>query len=182
MARGSQKIKVITGRDTELLKQLSKTGLCNSRQASEYAGVSLERLGKLEKSGYIKLSEHVVRGESCLIARLDKGGKEYCRQEFGTRMFPSAQSNHLEHDVKLTQAYYKLPTDIKDTWKHENELIKEYKELYPHQELKTFIDATIEVNGELIALESLGDSYTKQVIEIKEQIAQTIGCARMESF
>lgn len=182
MARGSQKIKVITGRDTELLKQLSKTGLCNSRQASDHAGVSRDRLGKLEKSGYIKLSEHVVRGESCLIVRLNKDGKEYCRQEFGTTMFPSAQSNHLEHDVKLTEVYYKLDSDIKDTWKHENELIKEYKELYPNQELKTFIDATIEVGGETIALESLGDSYTKQVIEIKEQIAKTIGCARMESF
>ncbi|MBB6625577.1 hypothetical protein H7E67_19440 [Clostridium gasigenes] len=182
MARGSQKIKVITGRDNELLKQLSKTGLCNSRQASEYAGVSLERLGKLEKSGYIRLSEHVVRGESCLIARLNNDGKEYCRQEFGTTMFPSAQSNHLEHDVKLTEVYYKLDHDIKDTWKHENELIKEYKELYPDQELKTFIDATIEVDGEVIALESVGDSYTSQVMAIKEEIAGAIGCARMERF
>lgn len=182
MARRSQKIKVITGRDNNLLKQLSKTGLCNSVQASEYAGVSHERLGKLEKSGYIKLSEHVVRGESCLIVRLDKGGKEYCRQEFGTRIFATAQSNHLEHDVKLTEVYYKLDSTIQDTWKHENELIRDYKETYPEQELKTFIDATVEVNGEIIALESLGDSYTKQVIEIKEEIAQNIGCSRMESF
>ena len=35
MARGrkSSKVKVITGRDRDLMMQLSKTGLCNSMQA-----------------------------------------------------------------------------------------------------------------------------------------------------
>ena len=52
MARGrkSSKVKVITGRDRDLMMQLSKTGLCNSMQAKKHCGVSMERLKKLEKA------------------------------------------------------------------------------------------------------------------------------------
>lgn len=186
MARGrkSSKIKVVTGRDRDLFKQLSKTGLCNSRQAKEYCGVSLERIKKLEKSGYIKTSEHIVRGENNLIIQLDKIGKDYCRQEFGITSFCTAQTNHLEHDIKLTEVYSKLDSDIQDTWKHEGELIEMYYEMYPDRdgELKTCIDAAIEVNGEIIAIESVGASYTGVEIEIKQEIATSLGCSRMECF
>ncbi|EOR19992.1 hypothetical protein A500_19309 [Clostridium sartagoforme AAU1] len=186
MARGrkTSTIKVVTGRDRDLIKQLSKTGLCNSSQSKEYCGVSVDRLKKLEKSGYIKTSEHIARGENNLIIQLDKGGKEYCRQEFGITNFCAAQTNHLEHDIKLTEVYYKLDDAIRDTWKHERELIDKYYEMYPEKsgELKTCIDAAIEVNGELIAIESIGTSYTGTEIELKQEIATNLGCSRMECF
>jgi len=186
MARGrkAETIKVITGRDNNLLKQLSKTGLCNSKQAKDHCGLSVDRIKKLEKSGYIKTSEHIVRGENNLIIQLDKVGKEYCRQEFGTSSFGSAQKNHLEHDIKLTEVYYRLEPEVQNTWVHERDLIEKYYELYPERqgELKTCIDATIEVNGEIIAIESLGDSYTKETIELKQEISTSLGCSRMETF
>ncbi len=184
MARGRQstKIKVITGRDRDLIKQLSKTGVCNSRQAKDYCGVSNDRLNKLEKSGYIKTSNHIVRGENNRIIQLDKAGKEYCRQEFGVTNLCVAQTNHLEHDIKLTEVYYKLDKEIQETWRHERELILDYYEKFPEKEktLETCIDATIEINGEIIAIESVGHSYSGEIIEIKQEIAISLGCARME--
>lgn len=182
MARGrkASTIKVVTGRDKDLFNQLSKTGLCNSKQAKDHCGLSMDRLKKLEKSGYIKTSEHIVRGENNLIIQLDKLGKDYCRQEFGITNFCAAQTNHLEHDIKLTEIYYRLDSDIQDTWKHERELIDKYHELYPERELTTCIDAAIEINGELIAIESVGASYTGAVIELKQEIATSLGCSRME--
>lgn len=186
MARGrkAETIKVITGRDNNLLKQLSKTGLCNSKQAKEHCGLSIDRIKKLEKSGYIKTSEHIVRGENNLIIQLDKVGKKYCRQEFGTSSFGSAQKNHLEHDIKLTEVYYRLEPEVQNTWVHERDLIDIYYELSPErqEELKTCIDAPIEVNGEIIAIESLGYSYTKETIELKQEISTSLGCSRMETF
>mgnify|MGYP003439581652 FL=1 len=186
MARGrkAETIKVITGRDNNLLKQLSKTGLCNSKQAKEHCGLSIDRIKKLEKSGYIKTSEHIVRGENNLIIQLDKVGKEYCRQEFGTSSFGSTQKNHLEHDIKLTEVYYRLEPEVQNTWVHERDLIDIYYELSPErqEELKTCIDAPIEVNGEIIAIESLGYSYTKETIELKQEISTSLGCSRMETF
>ena len=60
MARGrkASTIKVVTGRDRDLMQQLSKTGLCNSKQAKDHCGLSMERLKKLEKSGYKNLRTH----------------------------------------------------------------------------------------------------------------------------
>lgn len=185
MARGrpSSKIKVITGRDKDLIKQLSKTGICNSKQAKEHCGVSMDRLKKLEKSGYIKTSQHIVRGESNTIIQLDKEGKDFCRQEFGTTNLCIAQTNHLTHDIKLTEVYYGLNSEIQETWKHESEILKEYYEAYPEKEgtLTTCIDATVEIKGETIAIESIGISYTGKDMELKQEIATQLGCSRMES-
>lgn len=74
------------------------------------------------KTEHIKISERIIRGESCLVIQLDKLGKEYCRQEHGVTSFVSAQNNHLEHDIKLTEVYYKLDERIQETWKHERDL------------------------------------------------------------
>lgn len=184
MARGraSTKVKTITGRDHALIKQLSKTGISNSFQAKEHCGLSRDRLMKLEKSGYIKTSEHIVRGEVNLVIQLDKVGKEYCRQELGTTNLCSAQTNHLEHDIKLTEVYYRLDRETQDTWRHERELIQEYYDKNPDitEKITTCIDATVEINGEIIAIESMGDSYTSQVMQVKEEISRSLGCARME--
>lgn len=183
MARPSTKVKVITGRDQSLLKQLSKTGISTTYQAEKFCKLSNSRIEKLEKSGYIKTSSHIVRGESCKVIQLDKLGKDYCRQEFGTQSYCIAQTNHLEHDIKLTETYYSLDSNIQDTWKHENQIINEYYTNNPDIErgsLTTCIDATVEINGEVIAIESVGDSYSKATIEIKHEIALNLGCSRME--
>ena len=59
--------------------------------------------------------------------------------------------------------------EIQETWRHERELILDYYEKFPEKEktLETCIDATIEINGEIIAIESVGHSYSGEIIEIK---------------
>ena len=109
------KVKVITGKDAELLKILARSGLLNNVQAKEYLNLNLERLYKLEKSGYIKTSTHTVRGKNNLIIQLQIKGKEYCRQEFGVRSYCISQTNHLEHDLKLTEIYLNIPKELQDT-------------------------------------------------------------------
>jgi hypothetical protein len=185
MPRKSTKVKVLTNRDTNILKQLSKTGLSNAQQAKKYCTLSIERLGKLETSGYIKTTSHIVRGQNTLIIQLDKVGKEWCRQEIGTKSFCVAQTNHLNHDLKLTEAYYNLPESVQETWRHEGELIQDIYEKNPllkeNGGLKTCTDATVQVNDETIAIESVGLSYTSSIIELKQEIAtQYLGCSRME--
>lgn len=187
MAKGrkSSKIKVITGRDSKLLYQLSKTGITATDQANFYCGISDERIKKLESSGYIKTSNYVINGRTNKIITLDKQGKEYCREKFNTKSFCQAQTNHLTHDLRLTEMYYRFDTEIQETWTHERDLIKEIYERYPEMkgQLKNCVDARIEVNGEYIAIESRGNSYTDADIEIKEEIATTfLECSIMEVF
>ena len=185
MPRKSTKVKVLTSRDTNILKQLSKTGLSNAQQAKKYCDLSKERLEKLEKSGYIKNTVHIVRGQNTLIIQLDNAGREWCRQEIGTKSFCVAQTNHLDHDLKLTEVYYNLPSSVQPTWRHEGELIQDIYERNPslmdNGGLKTCVDATVQINNEIIAIESIGNSYTNVIIELKQEIAtQYLGCSRME--
>ena len=42
------------------------------------------------------------------------------------------------------------------------------------------INLAKEINGEIIAIESVGHSYSGEIIEIKQEIAISLGCARME--
>ena len=185
MPRKSSKVKVLTFRDTNILKQLSRTGLSNAQQAKRYCNLGMERLVKLETSGYIKTTSHIVRGKNTLIIQLNKVGKEWCRQELGTKSFCIAQTNHLNHDLKLTEAYYNLPQSVQTTWRHEGELIQDIYEKNPllseNGGLKTCTDATVRLNEETIAIESVGSSYTRAIIELKQEIAtKYLGCSRME--
>jgi len=177
------KVKVITGKDAKLFKSLTRIGLINHVQAKEYLNLSLERLYKLENSGYIETSKHGVRGQNNLIVKLKPKGKDYCRQEFGIRSYCVAQTNHLYHDLKLSEIFFNIPEKLQDTWKHEGELIKEIYEKFPEQRgnLKNCIDARIENDGELIGIESIGNTYSKADIELKENIAKEfLNCERME--
>lgn len=185
MARGrkSTRVKVLTHRDKKLLTQLSKTGISNRQQAKQYCSLNPDRIAKLEKSGYIKTSNHVVRGQNTQIIQLDKLGKEHLRQEESTFSFCQAQTNHLHHDLKLTEVYYNLDKEIQDTWRHERDLIKDIYDKLPEKEetLKTCVDATVVINGEVVAIEAVGESYTGNIMQMKEEISQMLGCSRMES-
>lgn len=185
MARGrkSETIKQLTHRDTNLLKQLGRTGISNVQQAKKYCNLNQDRIKKLEKSGYIKTSDHIVRGENIRIIQIDKLGKEYNRQEEGILMSCTAQTNHLEHDLKLTETYYSLDEEIQNTWRHEGLLVQDIYSNHPEMQgnLKQCVDATIVVNSEVIAIESVGGSYRGIDIEMKQDVAiNLLGCSGME--
>lgn len=185
MARGrsSKYVKKITHREEKLFKQLSRTGLTDRTQAKIYCNLNPERLQKLENSGYIKLSNHGVGGQNTQIIMLDSKGKSYCRENFGTNSFAAAQTNHLTHDLRLSNTYYSLPPEVQETWQHEREIIQEIYENHPEVkgELKTCIDAKVTVNGESIAIEVVGESYGQAEIEMKQEIAHELaGCDSIE--
>ena len=185
MARGrkSSKIKVITHRDEKLFKQLARTGLTDRASAKGFCNLNPERLEKLQNSGYIKLSNHGVNGRNTTIIQLDTKGKAYCRDVLNFDSFAAAQTNHLVHDLKLSIAYYSLPSEIQETWQHERDIIKEIYKNHPDMKgnLTTCIDARVTVDGVNIAIEVIGYSYTQSIIELKQEIATKYAdCERME--
>ena len=185
MARGreSKYIKHITHRDIELFKQLARTGVTDRSQSEIFAKVNGDRLKKLENSGYIKRDTYCVSGKSTEIIRLNSKGKTYCSKELNIKSFAAAQSNHLEHDLKLSLAYYSLSGETRETWMHERDIIKEIYVNYPEVKgnLKTCIDARIEVNGIKVAIEIVGSSYSQKDIADKETIAMNLAaCSTIE--
>lgn len=186
MARGkeSQYVKKITGREVKLFKQLARTGLTDRAQAKIFCYLNSDRLQKLEKSGYLKTSAHGVAGQNNLIIQLGKEGKSYCRNELNINSFATAQSNHLEHDLKLSLTYYSLPEKIQETWEHEKEILNDIYDKNTFLErgkLKTCIDARVTINGVKTAIEVVGHSYRGEDIALKENIALNLaGCESIE--
>jgi len=186
MARGrkSKYVKKITGREVKLFKQLARTGLTDKTQAKIFCNIGHDRLQKLENSGYLQLSKHGVAGQNTLIVRLDHKGKAYCRDELNINSFGSAQTNHLEHDLRLSLAYYSLPEEIQETWEHEREIINDIYDrntLLEKGDLKTCIDARVTINGIKVGIEVIGHSYRREDIELKEDIALNLaGCQSIE--
>lgn len=81
MGRGrkSTKVKIITSKDQNLLKQLARTGICTVEQAKSNLGLSINRLSQLAKSGYIKQEKALSNRELHTVYRLHDKGKAYLR-------------------------------------------------------------------------------------------------------
>jgi DNA-binding PadR family transcriptional regulator len=185
MARGreSQYVKQLTHRDLKLFTQLAKTGLTDRNQATLFCNLNLDRLKKLENSGYINRRVHAVDGKPQEIIRLDKKGKKFCKRELGVKSFATAQTNHLTHDLKVSAAYYSLPEYIQKTWEHEREILQDIYSKVPGSKGKmvTCIDARININGFKVAIEVVGSSYSQALIDLKQDIALNLaGCHSIE--
>lgn len=182
MGRRSSRLK-ITNREIKLFKQLARTGLTDEAQAKIFCDIKRDRLKRLEEEKYIKLEKRAVEGKNTLIVQLDKRGKEWCKNEANIQSFAAAQKNHLTHDLRLSATYYSIPEQIRETWQHERDLIKEIYERSPEMKgkLKTCIDGRIQVNGSYVAIEVVGDSYGQQEIQMKQEIAlEYLQCQSIE--
>lgn len=168
MARGRKAttVKVMTYRDTALLKQLSNTGLCTTEQAKTHCGLNRDRLTKLEKSGYVRLEKtNPVGGEMIEVVRLDNKGKNFCENNLGQQYSYKSNLNQVTHDLKLTEAYYQVMKDHPEAvWKNETQVAIENKNLLPNGDC---VDAVIEIGEESFAVEVIGHKYTQQTIDNK---------------
>lgn len=187
MARGRKAgpaVKVITSRDKELMEGIARTGLTTKYNARETIGLGEDRLRKLEKEGYIQSKNVVINNgkDVATVYYLNDKGKSYVKENSDIDHFYRSNERQIEHDMKLSEIYYSLDREIRATWKNENDLIKEYKELHPGEKLNTMVDATVEMNGVSVAVEVLTDNYGKQEIIEKMEIAEAIGCKEVISI
>jgi len=186
MARRSKYLKHMTGRDKNFLKQLARTGVTDRSQAVNFSKMNLNRLRQLENSKYITRENRCVSGRSTEIIRLADKGKYFCKEKLEIKELAHAQTNHLEHDLNVTLAYNNLSEEERETWQHERQIIRELnskiKDIDPKYKnsdgrLKTCIDARATINGQIVAIEVVGSSYTQADIELKEDIALNVaGC------
>lgn len=183
MGRPATTIKKITGKDADFLKQLGRTGISTLGQATTHAKLSPERIQKLENSGFIKTTETTISGHKHTVIQPTPKAQHYLRVEHGFRSFPSGGGiGHAKHDVKLTEMYWELPPEARETWRHESDLIKDIYEKHPEKKgnLPTCIDATVEIDDERVGVESVGDSYTNAIMEEKMEIArELLGCKEL---
>ena len=183
MSRRSRYVKRITNEEVRLFNQLSKTGITDRAQMDEFYKINKNRLDKLENSNYIFSRNAFVDGRITKIYKLGSSGKKFCKETLGIKHLNTSQSNHMEHDLKLTYVYNNLSPEIQKTWESEAEIIADIKEKnkaipdeYQNSKggLKNCVDARVTVNGHTVAIEVVGSSYRQSDIEVKKDIADNL--------
>jgi hypothetical protein len=164
--RKSKGIKKITNKDKALLLQTARTGLTTLIHAKEHLNYNIRRLDKLVYSGYlIKSVASSSKGGIMTIYRLDRKGKNYIKN-FCPRVNNLYHFASLSHDYKLTDIYYNLKEEERETWKTESDYsINGFKKGTP--------DATIQNGDRIIAIEVITSNYTAKDIELKETFADS---------
>lgn len=184
--KGSYKMRLfLNDKQHDLLVQLKRTGMTNTHMANTYQKLREKELKVLEAEKYIKKMKKIVKGINQELITLGPKGKKYININVSNTRYAIARTNHAEHDLKLTQMYNELPKEIQDTWVSESEILHDLKSKYPesYKNMNTCIDAYVVVDNEKIGLESIGYTYTKKIMEEKEQIAKHfVGCKKLESF
>jgi len=176
---------ILNEKDHALLVQLQRTGMTTSHMAGVYQSLREDELKRLEENLYIKRRKRIVKGINQELIQLGPRGKDYIKKRFNQTSFAIARTSHAEHDLKLTQMYNELPKSVQDTWVHEQQVLQEIYKKSPESrgQLTSCIDAYVVIGDEKIAIESIGYTYTKAIMEEKEAIAKhLVGCTSFESF
>lgn len=201
MARESKYIKQLFERDHSAIQALARVGVASTDQLYKYCGLNQKRVIKLENSGYLKIEKLTIHGQLQHVVHLTPEGQKHCSNEYRIYQFPGWQTNHLVHDLKLTEAYFQFLPELRSNWTHENQIlaanpkikrgscidaiikmtVEDYLRMADSNESLQVIDANIlemPLETEIsVGIESVGDSYTSTDIEVKINTAVSLGCA-----
>lgn len=174
---------ILNSVELELLFQLSRTGITTFEQISKYYKLNKKELTNLSEHGYISLYNFTVRGSCVTLIKMNRAGGVYCKKNLGVKHCYQSQSNHAEHDIKLTECYCRLNSRLKQSWQNESELLEELHLNYPSfiTTDSVCIDARIGYEGHYIGIEARGKSYTTLDIKRKEEVAlKYLKCISLE--
>ena len=160
----------ITQRDLALFRQLARTGVAARHHILTGANLTPHRLDTLIGHGYLNRRTHVVRGHNVAVYTLTAQGQRKLKQS-GFGLIYRRNSRQTPHDLKLTSIYYRLPADIRETWRHEGELICELRTRGTH-ERGYCVDAAVVIDGLPFGVEALSPHYKPHEIEAKQQFIQ----------
>jgi hypothetical protein len=181
-------LKIITAKDRTLLKGLARTGVTTREQAKSYCKVGNRRLDQLERAKLIKKEIEIVKGQAITVVRLDRKGKVWVKENTIIENCYRSNKWQTEHDLKLSEFYYRLPEDIKDKWLTEQDIVSKYEPDEVKEIEKSVdngylrLDAGLETENGVIGIESTGSSYTQSVINAKINYAKSCGIATIYKF
>lgn len=166
------RVKVITNRDKELFKQLSRTGLITREQAQKYLNYDKNnrRLSNLVHDGYLKEELAKIGNKYQTVYRLNNLGRNYVKENIA-EVDCLYKFAGVKHDYQLTKLYYEKFWDYRDTWRTETD----YKQI----NCNGAPDGTIQIGERTIVIEVITNNYTAEQIEQKETFAEING---MEVF
>jgi len=112
--------------------------------------------------------------------KLTKKGCQYVKQELGLKNVYRSSSNQVLHDLKLSEFYCSLETKIRNTWITETEMHLELlSSSLKNLDILRAIDGAYKDKNELIGVEVISKNYNSNEIQLKQVIANAIGCSKL---
>ena len=188
--------------DMKMYLGLAKVGISTLGQLFKYCGVNRVRARRHENSDYIKIRKIWVLGYVREVVILTEKGKNFCRVELGIKSFPLHNITHVSHDIGQAEGFYQFSQEQQKNYIHESAILTEHLEI----ERKTCIDGMVlmqldqlwvmrenliniqllvkescidNLPGEtivMIAVETIGRSYSSKMIYAKMETAAQLKC------
>ncbi|HCQ5550140.1 TPA: hypothetical protein OLX94_001954 [Clostridioides difficile] len=126
------KIKNLYNRDRLALTSISKCGHVRESELKNF--IADKRINNYVKDNLVTREVfNKNNGEQLVAYKLTKEGKKLLEREWGVKNHYNAQS--INHDLGISNKYFSLSEDKRETWKTETELRQELEEKL--QEIKT---------------------------------------------
>ncbi|MGL4913980.1 MAG: hypothetical protein ACRC3Y_16280 [Romboutsia sp.] len=119
------KIKNFYNRDRLALSSISKCGHVRESELKNF--IADKRISNYLKDNLVtKEVFNKNNGEQLVAYKLTKEGKQLLEREWGVKNHYNAQS--INHDLGISNKYFSLTEDQRETWKTETELRQEFEE------------------------------------------------------
>lgn len=190
------KIKNFYNRDRLALSSISRTGHVRESELKNF--IADKRISNYVKDNLVtKEVFNKNNGEQLVAYKLTKEGKLLLEREWGVKNHYNAQS--INHDLGISNKYFSLPDEKRESWKTETELRQEFEEKL--QEIKSVdFDRYEEINkmleeklistpdGAYISetgietyFEVITNSYGQTDIEAKERFVEIMNIKSYET-
>ena len=119
------KIKNLYNRDRLALTSISKCGHVRESELKNF--IADKRINNYLKDNLVTREVfNKNNGEQLVAYKLTKEGKKLLEREWGVKNHYNAQS--INHDLGISNKYFSLNEDKRETWKTETELRQEFEE------------------------------------------------------
>ena len=167
-----KKRKVMTKFLNHLIEDLGKVGIITEENIKKHYYFGILKDGETKKyltSVSIKINDK----ERIPCYTLNKKGRAFFKKNIDNlHIYVSTKQQYL-HDKRLSDYYFQLSRTEQMSWMPESSL----KDRFLDE--KYSVDAAYYSEGNLIAVESIGKSYTEQTIEKKIKYAKEIGATKL---
>lgn len=119
------KIKNLYNRDRLALTSISKCGHVRESELKNF--IADKRINNYLKDNLVTREVfNKNNGEQLVAYKLTKDGKKLLERQWGVKSHYNAQS--INHDLGISNKYFSLSEDRRETWKTETELRQEFEE------------------------------------------------------
>lgn len=128
MARKKQYITQFFLRDKLAFTALWKTGIVRAEALKEHCNVADGRIKNYVRDGYAEKILYKDRKEFKEAYTLTRKGREHAERQWQLRDHYHAQTKSPYHDLALSDKYFSLPEQVRDTWRTESQVRNQFLE------------------------------------------------------